>query len=370
MTDTGIENWHALLVKDTGSLREFREKAARLAGEVIRVLREGHSLDAEDAFAYLCLHQPEAFRPHWRALAEIGPDIEDWDATTAWAAADDAEIARLLEIARQPEGRDTDFARGCLLETRRPEILELLTRLEPDMRAYDLNMVGYGQDPDGTVVRVCPATVLHVAFPRAVVDEWSARRRDAPRSSWPVYSPGQGGRHLVSGFTDRPCPKCGYRLHRLLRLDPVPAGLGVSSRRRLEFTWCPVCTVYVHAWYTRHGPDGAADSFPDSPSIVDGYTMESSEDWFIPESPVGLVQLDERWRRQYWASNMDHENLHRVGGEPTWVQDPDYPACPGCSRTMPFVAQIANEDLVDGEGMCYLMWCDPCAISAVVYQQS
>jgi hypothetical protein len=37
---------------------------------------------------------------------------------------------------------------------------------------------------------------------------------------------------------------------------------------------------------------------------------------------------------------------------------------------MSSVAQIAVEDLWNGEGICYLMWCDPCAISAVVYQQT
>jgi hypothetical protein len=32
--------------------------------------------------------------------------------------------------------------------------------------------------------------------------------------------------------------------------------------------------------------------------------------------------------------------------------------------------QISIADLWYGEGICYLMWCDQCAISGVVYQQT
>jgi len=37
---------------------------------------------------------------------------------------------------------------------------------------------------------------------------------------------------------------------------------------------------------------------------------------------------------------------------------------------MHFAAQIAVEDLWAAEGLCCLLWCDPCATSAVVYQQT
>jgi hypothetical protein len=41
----------------------------------------------------------------------------------------------------------------------------------------------------------------------------------------------------------------------------------------------------------------------------------------------------------------DRENLHRADGEPTWIQNADYPACPGCTRTMSVAGQIAVGDL-------------------------
>ena len=37
---------------------------------------------------------------------------------------------------------------------------------------------------------------------------------------------------------------------------------------------------------------------------------------------------------------------------------------------MSAAGQIAVGDLWNAEGICYLLWCDPCAISAVVFQQT
>jgi hypothetical protein len=160
-------------------------------------------------------------------------------------------------------------------------------------------------------------------------------------------------------------------MHRLLRLDPVPAGIGITSRERVEFAWCPLCGMFTGTGYARHAPDGTPEPFMNRRRSSDvDREPEPFEDWLIPETPVELVRLGERWRQQDWGLANDRENLHRAGGEPTWIQDADYPACPGCTRTMSAAGQIAIEDLWNAEAICYLLWCDPYAISAVVYQQT
>jgi hypothetical protein len=83
-----------------------------------------------------------------------------------------------------------------------------------------------------------------------------------------------------------------------------------------------------------------------------------------------------RWRRPRIGSpvaSLAHgrENLNRIGGEPTWIQDPGYPACPSCAAAMPFLAQLDWSDVIGGgEGITYIFWCQPCAISAIVYQST
>jgi hypothetical protein len=281
------------------------------------------------------VHQPGALTPYLRALWDIRPNRRAYYASWPWRAADDAEVTRLLEVAGDASGPDAGFAVRCLLQTRRPEVL---ARLPAD--DAHLAMVGFGRDSNGELRRLHALAVWHLAFPQGVLDGWAS------------------------------CPECGHRLHRLLRLGPVPAGIGITSRGQVEFAWCPRCQDFINARYARHAPDGAPEPFTVSSSSDLDRQPESFEDWFIPETPVGLARLDERWAQQDWALANDRENLHRVGGEPTWIQNADYPVCPGCARTMSAVGQIAVADLWNFEGICYLLWCDPCAISAVVYQQT
>ena len=49
----------------------------------------------------------------------------------------------------------------------------------------------------------------------------------------------------------------------------------------------------------------------------------------------------------------------------------DYPPCPSCRESMPFVAQVALEDFVNpAEGVFYVHSCAPCATVGVTYQQT
>jgi len=337
----------------------------QLAGEAARARGDGGNEAADEVIAYLSVHQPGALTAYLRDLWDTRANRRAYYASWPWRAADDAEVTRLLGVASDASGPDAGFAVRCLLQTRRPEVL---ARLLADND--HLAMVGFGRDGEGELRRLHATAVWHLAFPQQVLDEWASRHPLRCRQpSWPVNT-GSGRQHLTSGFLDRTCPACGQRLHRLLRLDPVPAGIGITSRGRVEFAWCPLCDMSADAGYARHAPDGTLEPLTISRSSDLDREPESVEDWFIPATPVELVQVDERWRQQDWALSNDRENLHRAGGEPTWIQNASYPACPGCTRTMSAAGQIAVEDLWNAEGICYLLWCDPCAISAVVYQQT
>ena len=407
MAGAEVDDWYALLTSRTGDVRRSREVSARLAAleepgllsgvasrmisenarfhwyigpvcdrvpaaslrqlarEAARARGDGGNEPADEVIAYVSAHQPGALTAHLRALWDIRPNRDSYYASWPWRAADDAEVAQLLEVAGDPSGPDADFAVRCLLETRRPEVL---ARLPAD--DGQLAEVGFGRDADGGLRRLHPTAVWHLGFPQEVLDQWASRkplRRRQP--SWPANA-GSGRQHLTSGFLDQTCPACGQRLHRLLRLDPVPAGLGITSRGRVEFAWCPLCGTSTGAGYARHAPDGTPEPLVDRSRGDSGREPEPAEDWFIPQTPVELVRLDDRWRQQDWALSNNRENLHRAGGEPTWIQHASYPACPGCTRTMSAAGQIAIADLWDSEGICYLLWCDPCAISAVIYQQT
>ena len=71
----------------------------------------------------------------------------------------------------------------------------------------------------------------------------------------------------------------------------------------------------------------------------------------------------------YWS--MEHK-ASQIGGLPAWEQDAEYPTCPDCGRTMPFIGQLDNGDFPDGcyEGVYYAFLCARCRTTAVTSQQT
>ena len=98
---------------------------------------------------------------------------------------------------------------------------------------------------------------------------------------------------------------------------------------------------------------------------------------FLPLSDqVHLVETPARWRWQSWGASNGRENLHRVGGFPSWIQSAEHPACPGCEARMHFLMQMDSDlPTADGRGwlwgsggMGYVFWCDGCKISGLFWQ--
>lgn len=200
--------------------------------------------------------------------------------------------------------------------------------------------------------------------PTPTVSSRSCWRTGQP--TWPALAAGQP-EAAVGGRADEPCPSCGGAVERLLRLGSVPPALALGVAA-LEFLWCGVCSPFVvEATFSRHDAVGKATLLPLELAIDPG-SVGASEPF--PKTEVGLVDLGPEWHRQDWMWSNDVENLSRLGGEPTWIQAAAVPACCRCVATARFVGQIAVADLADAEGLTYLFWCDACAISAVVYQQT
>jgi hypothetical protein len=209
--------------------------------------------------------------------------------------------------------------------------------------------------------------VLHVAFPEAVLSEWRTRspfRTGHP--TWQTRALGQQ-RAVVGGRGDEPCPRCSGPVESLLVVSAVDAK-AVSARQSAQFAWCASCSPFTTATYARVDAAGRAQLIRPEPMIEIGAMYDAPQPF--PTTEVGLVDVGPEWRTQNWMWSNNVENLHRVGGLPTWIQHEASPDCLECHRQMAFVAQIAVEDLWDGEGIVYLHWCDDCAVTGAVYQQT
>jgi len=88
--------------------------------------------------------------------------------------------------------------------------------------------------------------------------------------------------------------------------------------------------------------------------------------------PVNRMILGRKRRTPYEAHWRVLEEGHsQVGGHPAWIQDAEYPRCPGCEELMTFIAQLQTDDLDDyDEGTNFAFYCGRCSKATTVYQQT
>jgi len=352
---------------------EFR--LPRLAREAVEALERDRSNPvAQSAIAYLSLQNVKSLRPYLlRFFFELTPNANSYYANWPWRGAADEELQELLAyLADANTSEERLRAARCVLESRRwGMIAEGLGALEegdlPHPETSYLQEVGL-ERPDRVLFR---DRVLHIRFPMSYLDlvsrpPWLSH---ANHPTW-ALQPGPGSCRFGGG-ADGECGVCGQGLHNLLSLDPVPEDLSISSVPRLQVATCLSCLGWSRELLSfRHGTDG-------SPTPLDTDRAEPE----FPAEPLREVQVQlaktpGRWQWQDWELTNSRENLNRLGGHPTWIQSADYPACPVCRRTMPFLMQFdsdlpnesAEEWLWGSGGICYVFWCDACAVSSSLWQ--
>ena len=121
---------------------------------------------------------------------------------------------------------------------------------------------------------------------------------------------------------------------------------------------------------------------PDGVLALDSTAMTFVKAYFPPGVRKGdrvdlIVESPPRCQLQDWGLSNGCENLNRLGGEPTWIQNPEYPRCPGCADTMRFVLQLDSLHFTTGltwewgsDGIVYVFWCTACSMSATLWQST
>lgn len=172
-------------------------------------------------------------------------------------------------------------------------------------------------------------------------------------------------------------------LNHIITLSPIPKNIGVTSVNKLTIAvdfellfnslLCDKLLFYQHN--------------------EDGYPMLLTKDIFVSNeydkkpligTTVKLAVTPTEWQQQEWGDG----NNNKIGGQPTWVQEPEYPNCPRCKNKMNFLMHL-NSDLpvsepqclADGRiykdtimfgsgGICYSYWCDKDKISGHIWQST
>jgi hypothetical protein len=350
------------------------ESLPAVADAAVASLRADSDADASQAaslISSLSLQAPHTLRPYLEVLWDIAPNGETYYAAWPWRAADDQEIERL--VARLLAPADAERAWDCLLESRSPRgwavAVAAIGDVLPPSPYVDACLTGVGiEQSNGEIRRLVTDPTCHVEFPRGFLVP--------PKGNGPEALPHHPTWHLDSdvvgagrfgGVVDTLCAVCGGSLHRLIAFDQAP----VRVPDELQVVTCLSCLGWSRpVMYFAH--DGSRVR-PAGPGLARQQPKFPADP--LPDTALTIRRTPPRWRLQDWAISNGHENLHRIGGEPTWIQSPEYPACPGCQRTMRFLLQLDSLRFADGRGwlwgsggILYAFWCDTCSLSATLWQ--
>lgn len=253
--------------------------------------------------------------------------------------------------------------------------------------AYLRRATGHAADSWAHEAGIDPLTgaPLHSDYPMHVQFRGAQRKAQladqAPwrRRLWRLHdtwgSGERSGQTHMGGNLETLCGFCHAPLQRLLELDAQL--VGAADNKRLSFGLCLDCCGWngLGPLFYRHDSWGHPHAHPAQWSEVPAEDVDNSG--ALMEAEPALVNLGgNRWREQDFGMSNSDENLSRVGGAPSWVQSAQYPQCPDCRATMPFVMQLdsvlpVNDGgilLWGSGGMLYTYWCDHCAVSAHLWQ--
>ena len=353
---------------------EFRE----LVDTAVRDLERGQSEVVDSVIAFASLQFPQLLTPHLREIFTNRPNLDTYYEEWPWRGADDREVSILKDIVRKQHDPEIQKrAWRCLIETRQTDLIEF-ARLHFDVMNEELNEFSVYAQLAGFDSAASPARKLHDDLPHHITFPPDYFQDDLPdwmkRSNHPTWTP-QGevfrsGR--IGGPVEGQCGGCGGQLHLLLRIDDAGSLLPVTVPN-LELTTCLSCLGWEEErMYFKHDGSGRASSLTKEPSLRSPEFPAGP----LKPSSISIAPTPPRWVVQDWALSNSRENLNRIAGAPSWVQDAEYPECPTCGAVMFFVAQL-DSDLPTAEGsewfwgsggICYLFWCDPCRISANLWQ--
>lgn len=348
------------------------ELSAIIAFALAKWRADGSNDSAEVVLKHAAMQFPHLLREHLPELFEAAS--QSGGVSNALIAAwHGAQVSQLDWL--KPLLDDNRDARRALLETREPAAFNLIQRAINDEKEFALwpLEVGY-HEVEGKWQPLYCAEHRHLSF---ALEYWG----QSDRPAWISYdrhptwtAKGNGPPQRFGGWGAGACGGCNGQLHHLLTLDPMPDYLGVSlSRLQLEVClsclgWDAMPLFYAH---DEGGVPRALDEEKRTPQFVTGPFQETH---------VTLAATGARWQWQDWGLTNARENLHRVGGHPTWIQSAQYPQCPQCEQTMKFLMQLDSDLPMNSPDDCggawlwgsggigTLFWCDACRVSGHLLQ--
>ncbi len=317
---------------------------------------------------------PAAFHPHLpRIFFEMEPFLQTFGAV-AWRGSGGQSLDFLDEILAHGDATLQSKAVEVLQQTYNREVIAYALKKQqelglPDYWRYARNRYTndvYFDVVEGEVHLLYAPQAYHLYFPPDYVREQNQSPPLHPTWVNPDPEP-----HPVAfgGVLDEACPNCGRDLQHLLTLEPPPAELGVSGLPRLVLATCTNGNCLglgpgAEPFY-RHDEEGRPHG------IFNENVAQAWEIEYLAPATAQLGATEARWVWQDWNSRW--ANLNRLGGLPSWVQEPGHSICPECGQAMDFLLHLDSglrsmsperEYVHWCSGLFYAFWCDRCKVSA------
>lgn len=356
-----------------------------LVENALSALKEDHNNDAaESVIAYASLQHPEAIHPYLDAVFSISPNGSTYYSVYPWRDSGSQHFSFLTGVFENAESADQKMAAWkAMIQSRYLIAVDFARQHSSEVMPSDprwtnenwlncwLNQIGLEYSEDG-YERLCNQNLYHIVFPASffaadATPEWLVEKHPTWRlqSNAPIAQFG--------GNSNSECKRCKGKLHRLIGFEPIPDEIVISGLSGLELAVCLSCLGWEEErMFFKHDDAGQPEhSFCDGEVSDPQYPVGP-----LKEATVTLAQTPRRWYWQDWGLSNSRENLHRIGGEPCWVQDADYLSCPSCERTMDFLMQLDSDlPTADGDewlwgsgGIGYVFWCDACKVSGYLWQ--
>ena len=355
---------HSTFIDTALDLMDDASYAATLR-RVWQDARDGkHGEAMEEVLDSAALQWPELYSGSWEQLlaatrAEAGgPRYADF----AWRAMDAPRRMNGWTAWMARPTKRCGAAAPCLLHARLPDVtLEAWRRAcarQPDMdQEAWMDLLGYALE-EGGLRPLHDSRPLHISASAA-----QRRHMDASQPAWrreiralhPTWKrfdgPGKDATAAqqagMGGALPGTCGLCHGPLHRLLSLDQ-PARAGVACDGPLSFGVCLSCLGWEESTlFYRHDAEGLPQAHPTQRKDVAIEPQFPAEP--LASAEVTLFEAPARWAWQDWGDSNGQQNLSRVGGAPSWVQQAWYPPCPDCGHKMPFAFQL-DSDLPQDDG--------------------
>lgn len=340
---------------------------------------------ASSVIAYASLQAVSALHPHLSRIFEIRPNSGCYYEPWPWRDSGEQNVEFLHNVVTSETATEEARLRAwkSMIQTRHPKVIEFaISQVDRiDFSEYgfstdgwilaNLHLVGFHW-VGGKLHRTYPDALYHLIFPDSYFeDENRPPWLKKVHPTWKLSS--NGHRISFGGMGSGVCSLCGQTLHRLLAFDPLPQEVAATGLARLEIVACLSCLGWQdQPLFYLHDEQGAPENIgyggPPMQPEFPARPLKVCEGW--------LAETPRRWRRQDWALSNSRENLNRVGGEPCWIQNAEYPNCPSCRQMMTFLLQLdsdlptedGGEWLWGSGGIGYVFWCDVCKVSGLLWQ--